>query len=334
MAFSSLLPEISYFPVCITGPFPRIPHRYAVNMCSHIGPTHMIPCYQFIWNNLLCQRQHWSDQIPLKWIYQKKNKLTVKHARACANLLRLLLRHIYLIRLNQHRVVMIKHFSPISVWERDTDRGLPLHGWKAKSSSISQHFSLKTASVSSAFSSFPLRASFSLSFSLLSSFCLSICFSVYQWRHFLSPSWGKYGGLVGGGFQKGKWLPSRGRSREKKAGRLIAPASNSTAGYHPEPGGAAGVQETPARCYTASWHSKLSREPSIHAWLYGLNSRLHSQMLPSEWVLLLRLHASHCKTWASIQTDEKSQHVFVLHDSRFLIIKREFFLYGNVMAIE
>lgn len=123
MAFSSLLPEISYFPVCITGPFPRIPHRYAVNMCSHIGPTHMIPCYQFIWNNLLCQRQHWSDQIPLKWIYQKKNKLTVKHARACANLLRLLLRHIYLIRLNQHRVVMIKHFSPISVWERETQTG-------------------------------------------------------------------------------------------------------------------------------------------------------------------------------------------------------------------
>lgn len=192
----------------------------------------MIPWYQFIWNKRLYThtalirflKNHSNKSI------RKKNTLTVKHAFACANLLRLLLRHTYLIRLNQHRVVMIKRFSPISVWERHTISSLPLQGWK-------RHESLRlSALLPQTESPHPVCLFFSSFLPAILSVCLSSCFSLYQWRHFLSPSWGKYGGLVGGGFQKGKWLPSRGRSREKKAGRLIAPASNSTAGYHPEPG--------------------------------------------------------------------------------------------------
>lgn len=95
---------------------------------------------------------HWSDLF-FKFFLNHSNKsiegkktnaLTVKHAFACSNLLRLLLRHTYLIRLNQHRVVMIKHFSPISVWERDTQSGVCLSkGGKGTSPSVSQHCSLK-----------------------------------------------------------------------------------------------------------------------------------------------------------------------------------------------
>lgn len=44
-------------------------------------------------------------------------------------------------------------------------------------------------------------------------------FLLYRWRHFLGPSWGKYSGLVGGGFQKGKRLPSRGQSKKRERGR-------------------------------------------------------------------------------------------------------------------
>lgn len=93
------------------------------SICACNFYPYTIPCNKFIWNNPLSQPLHWSDQIQLKSIHQKQNTLTLKHSCACASLLRLLLRHIYLIRLNQHRVVMIKHFSFISVWERDTQTG-------------------------------------------------------------------------------------------------------------------------------------------------------------------------------------------------------------------
>lgn len=131
---------------------------------------YVIPCYQFIWNNLLwlhtsalIRRSNTTQMNPSG----EKKRLTVKHACACANLLRLLFRHIYLIRLNQHRVVMIKHFSPISVWERDTQAEPPCSkGGKAR---VPLSFSVslpQTASVSLALSSFPQCASFSHSFSL------------------------------------------------------------------------------------------------------------------------------------------------------------------------
>lgn len=123
------------------GNFLDIQHIHAFYNCLQI--VHLTPCYQFIWNDLLSPHLYWSeDKILLKWIHQEKNRLTVKHACAYANLLRLLLRHIYLIRLNQHRVVMIKHFSPISVWERRR-QGVAslLKGLRGKSASISQRFS-------------------------------------------------------------------------------------------------------------------------------------------------------------------------------------------------
>lgn len=162
--------------------FPGIQRRFIwANMVLQIVHTvYMIPCYQFI-QKISSTSALISGSNAIQMNPSGKNTLTVKHACACANLLRLLLRHIYLIKLNQHRVVMIKHFSPISVWEWDTDRGLPLcsKDGKAKSSSIAQRFSPSNCLSLLSLVSFPCVPLF-LSFPLLSSLCLSSCLSLYQ----------------------------------------------------------------------------------------------------------------------------------------------------------